>query len=125
MREALPLADARSESPLETRLRLILTRAGLPPESLQFNVRNEFGRVVARVDMAWPSLRLGIEADGVEVHGLPRALHHDRRRQNDLQEVRWTILRFTWDDVVNHPAEVIAKVRWTLKNVEVAANWPI
>ena len=122
MREALPLADARSESPLETRLRLLLTRAGLPPESLQFEVRDATGRMVARVDMAWPGVRLGIEADGRSVHGLPEALLGDRRRQNDLQELRWTILRFTWDDVVNHPQAVIAKVRWTLRNVEAAAN---
>jgi very-short-patch-repair endonuclease len=124
MREALPLADARSESPLETRLRLLLTRAGLPPESLQYKVKAEDGHIVARLDMAYPSVRLGIEADGREVHELPEALLGDRRRQNDLQALRWTILRFTWDDVVNHPAEVIARVRWTLRNVERAAKSP-
>ncbi len=122
LREALRLADPLAESPLETRLRLLLTRAGLPPESLQFKVRDANGRLVARLDMAWPSLRLGIEADGREVHELPEALLADRRRQNDLQDLRWTILRFTWDDVVNHPQSVIAKVRSTLRNAEMAAN---
>jgi very-short-patch-repair endonuclease len=121
---AAGLADARSESPLETRLRLLLTRAGLAPETLQHKVVEEDGYVVARLDMAWPTLRLGIEADGRDVHENPEAVLHDRRRQNDLQALRWTLLRFTWDDVVNHPAMVIAKVRWTLENLETAANLP-
>ncbi len=122
MKVASGLADARSESPLESRLRLILTRAGLAPEELQFRVADSSGRIVARLDMAWPRSRLGIEADGRGVHELPEALLHDRKRQNDLQELGWTILRFTWDDVVNHPAAVVAKVRKTLEHVETIAK---
>ena len=45
---ALALADGRSESPLETRLRVLLTRAGLPPEALQYNVYGDDGRFLAR-----------------------------------------------------------------------------
>ncbi|WP_425343366.1 type IV toxin-antitoxin system AbiEi family antitoxin domain-containing protein [Pseudofrankia saprophytica] len=43
------LADGRSESPLETRVRLLLVDRGLPPEELQWLVTGADGRFVARV----------------------------------------------------------------------------
>ena len=108
---ALSLADARSESPLETLLRLLLVRAGLPPEALQHRVLDGNGRVLARLDMAWPSIGLAVEADGREYHDEPHALYRDRDRANDVVLEGWRILRFTWADVVGRPAWVIAKIR--------------
>jgi very-short-patch-repair endonuclease len=97
---------------LETRLRLVLMAAGLPPEELQFVLRSA-GRFVARLDMAWPSRRLAVEADG-RVHDQPQALYRDRDRQNDIVLAGWTVLRFTWADVVHRPTQVIARVRAAL-----------
>ncbi|WP_322753140.1 type IV toxin-antitoxin system AbiEi family antitoxin domain-containing protein [Frankia sp. Cas3] len=92
-------ADGRAESPLETRLRLLLADGGLVPEQLQWPVRNAAGHIVARLDLAWPSRRLDVEADGVAVHAGPDALYRDRHRQNMLTTLGWTVLRFTWADV--------------------------
>jgi hypothetical protein len=111
---ALVLADARSESPLETRARLVLTRAGLPPEVLQLNVFDRDGQWIARVDMAWPSRRVIIEVDGREHHETPEAVLRDRDKQNRLAGAGWTLLRFTWSDIVRQPAYVIARVRAAL-----------
>jgi very-short-patch-repair endonuclease len=65
------LADRRAESPMETRLRVALTRVGLPPEP-QYPVYDEYGFVLARVDLAYPAAKLAIEYDG--------STHFDRRR---------------------------------------------
>jgi very-short-patch-repair endonuclease len=108
-RERLRLADGRSESALETRLRLLLATAGLPPEELQWTVE-ERGVPMARLDLAWPSRMLAVEADGAAVHGQPDALYRDRRRQNDLVGRGWTVLRFTWQDVVHRPSYVTVSV---------------
>jgi very-short-patch-repair endonuclease len=106
--------DGRAESPLETRLRLLLRDAGRGPEELQYRVRDEAGRVVARADLAWPSRRLLVEADGAAYHGAPHAdpepLHRDRDRQNMLARLGWTVLRFTWADVLARPGHVVATV---------------
>ncbi|KLL11993.1 hypothetical protein FrCorBMG51_07685 [Protofrankia coriariae] len=99
-------ADGRAESPLETRLRLLLTDAGVAPEQLQWQVRDDSGRVVARLDLAWPSRQLDVEADGTSVHGGPVALYRDRHRQNLLTTLGWTVLRFTWPDVTQRPGYV-------------------
>jgi hypothetical protein len=48
----LRLVDRRAESPSETRVRLVLADAGLPPEELQLLVLDGSGHPIARLDMA-------------------------------------------------------------------------
>jgi len=69
--DVLALADWRAESPMETRLRVALTRVGLPPEP-QYSIYDEYGFVLARVDLAYPAAKLAVEYDG--------STHFDRRR---------------------------------------------
>ncbi len=93
------MIDGKAESPLETRLRLLLGDAGLLPDETQWPVHHPAtGQFIARLDFAWPTLRLAIEADGVGPHSDPQALLRDRRRQNDLVRLDWEVLRFTWQD---------------------------
>ena len=113
LQAALLLADERSESALETLLRLLLVRAGLPPETLQLELTRD-GYCYARLDLAWPSQMLAVEADGREHHDKPAALYRDRRRQNDLVLAGWTVLRFTWYDVIHQPQWVAGQVRAAL-----------
>jgi very-short-patch-repair endonuclease len=117
VRPALALADVRSESPLETVVRLLLTRAGLPPEILQLRLFTHHGVCYARLDLAWPSCRLAIEADGRETHDKPEALYQDRVRQNNLVLAGWTVLRFTWFDVLRRPSWVVAQVATALQKL--------
>lgn len=112
--DALALSDSRSESALETKLRLLFTRAGLAPETLQLRLYTRDGVYYARVDMAWPSRRLVVEADGRQVHDQPAAVYGDRWRQNQLQINRWKVLRFTWRDVLLYPERILAEVREAL-----------
>jgi very-short-patch-repair endonuclease len=103
------LVDGRAESPLETRLRLLLRDASLPPEEVQWPVTSG-GRAVARLDLAWPSRRVDVEVDGNATHDDPRALYRGPIRQNELTALGRTVLRFTWADVVRSPAYVVAAV---------------
>lgn len=105
-----PLADGRAESVLETRLRLLLHDAGVPPPRLQWPVTDGTGRVLARLDLAWPGAMLDVEADGGAVHELPPALHRDRERQNQLLDLGWRVRRVTWADVLRTPTKVVAAV---------------
>ena len=111
---AMALANGLSESPLETHLRLLLVRAGLGPEDLQLNIFDANGLFVGRADMAWPSRMLVVEADGREPHAQPKALFGDRRRQNLVSNAGWTVLRFTWSDVLYDPDWVLSQVRQAL-----------
>lgn len=107
-RRALELSDVRAESPPESRLRLALVLAGFAPVP-QYEVRVA-GRLVARVDLAFPHLRIAIEYDGRAVHGLADVFARDRQRQNDLVRAGWTVLRFTAADLRSGGAPAVAQV---------------
>ena len=95
----------KEDSELEKRFTSLSRKHGLPTFSLQHEVWNA-GRFVGRVDAALPELKLAIEVDGFEHHSTPDAFQHDRSRQNALVALGWTVLRFTWSDVVRRPAHV-------------------
>jgi hypothetical protein len=110
---AIALSDARSESPLETLIRLLLVEAGIGPEELQ----HPFwlgGPGHARLDMAWPSVRLAVEADGRKYHDDPEPLYRDRDKGNGATTSRWRVLRFTWADVKQRPQWIVQTVRTAL-----------
>jgi very-short-patch-repair endonuclease len=106
-RRAVDLADERSESPQESRLRVLLRTAGLTPVP-QYVVLDAQGRFVARVDLAFPEYRIAIEYDGAW-HAEPGQLARDRRRLNELVAAGWTVLHVTAADLHDASA-LIAKV---------------
>ncbi|WFE42396.1 DUF559 domain-containing protein [Micromonospora sp. WMMD998] len=112
IREVLALAEPLSESPMETRLRLLLLDAGLGPLTAQHEVRHG-GRFVARVDLAWPALRIAVEYDG-DHHRERAHFRRDVARLNALRSAGWTVLRFTADDVLRRPEATVALVRQAL-----------
>ena len=95
----------KEQSQLETRFGRLARRYGLPDLTLQYEVWDK-GRFVARPDAAYPELKLAIEIDGFAHHSSPDAFQHDRTRQNRLVALGWTVLRFTWNDIVKRPEEV-------------------
>jgi hypothetical protein len=113
-RRVLELADGRAESPMESRLRVLLVLAGLPAPVPQHEVRDGRGRFLARGDLAYVAERIAIEYDGRESHLEPGRFLHDRHRHHDLREAGWEVLRFTADDVLRHPTGVVARVERAL-----------
>ena len=95
---------------METRTRLLLVLAGLPLPLVQFDVYDAAGRFVARVDLAYPQIKLAIEYDG-DHHRERSTFRRDVARLNALRLCGWTVLRFTADDVLRHPAKVVAQVQ--------------
>jgi very-short-patch-repair endonuclease len=69
---------------------------------------------VARLDFAYPAIRVGIEADGYRWHGNPEDWRRDLRRENRLKLLGWTLLRFSWEDVHDRPELVASQVRAAL-----------
>jgi hypothetical protein len=117
--EARSLQTGTEESLLERRFLDLAGRAGLPAPSVQHEVWHG-GRLVARIDAAYPELKLAIEVDGYVAHASPEAFQRDRTRQNRLVALGWTVLRFTWDDVVRRPGEVAAAIAEALNRLTAA-----
>ena len=87
-----------TESLLETLMvQLIRTIPGAPQPERQVRVYNERGELVARVDLAWPSLGIFIELDGQQHKGQPV---YDASRQNAVVAATgWLVGRFTWYEI--------------------------
>lgn len=98
----------------ERALHRILRRAGVTGWRPNFEVRLD-GAVVAIVDVAVPGARLAIEVDGFAYHSDVERFRRDRQRQNTLVALGWTVLRFTWHDLVERPSYVAATIRSQLR----------
>lgn len=110
-RQTVELAEPRSESPMESRLRMTIVLAGLPRPEAQVDLSDGQGRFIGRVDLYYPTHRVAIEYDG----GTHRdSLVPDNRRQNRLLNAGYQLLRFTAADVYNAPESLVAQVRTSL-----------
>lgn len=103
-------ADQRSESPLESLARALWHVAGLSEPEIQAVITAE-GRFVARVDFLWRGARLVVEVDGMAKYAEPGELAREKQRQNALIRAGYTVLRFTWADIVQRPQETVAIIR--------------
>lgn len=107
LRRAAALADPRSESPMESRLRLQLLKARLPSPCVQVELNDASGRFLGRADLYYPDCRLLIEYDG-DNH--KDRLAADLKRQNALVGAGYQMLRFTAADL-RAPGSAAAQVR--------------
>ena len=105
------LAEIRigAESPGETRLRLPLTRAGLPLPELNWNLSRDDGRFIARLDLAWPRYRVASEYDG-RVHASDEQFARDADRWDEIRDVDWNLVRVLSHHVRPSPQVAVNRV---------------
>jgi very-short-patch-repair endonuclease len=110
LRRAIELAEPATESPMETRLRMVLVLGGLPRPEVQARIRGASG-FIGRADLYYPGPRVVMEYDGATHRDSVAA---DNRRQNRLVEAGYRVLRFTAADVFGQASAVVATVRQAL-----------
>jgi hypothetical protein len=109
LRQALEEVRPGSRSPGETRLRLVLTRGGLPHPELNHDVVHR-GRWVARVDFAYPAERLAIEYES-DLHRTDAAAYRkDITRGERLKDAGWWLARATALEVGPHQDEFVRRI---------------
>ncbi|ABL83020.1 conserved hypothetical protein [Nocardioides sp. JS614] len=118
----LRLSDRRFESVGESRTYYLCFREGLPMPIPQYEIMDENGRVVARVDFAWPELGVFLEFDGKIKY---EALLKEGQRASDVVVAEkeresmicrltgWRCIRITWADLAD-PARTAAMIRRAL-----------
>lgn len=92
LRQLIPLADPRAESPRESWTRLEIIGSGLPaPEPQHWIVID--GVPTYRLDLAYPRMRVAVEYDGEEFHDrTPEQREGDRNRRDWLHRNGWTVI---------------------------------
>ena len=66
------------------------------------------------IDVAFTEAKVAVEVDGWAWHVDVDRFRSDRRKGNALARAGWTVLRFTWHDLVRRPAYVLAEIRAAL-----------
>ena len=98
------------ESHLEAEVLRLLLRSGLPAPTLQLEIRDR-GRLVARVDFAWPDQQVILEVDGFRYHDGPARFTDDRHRANRLASLGWTVLATTQKEVRTDATALLEALR--------------
>lgn len=101
--EALTWIRVGSESPGETRTRLVLMRAGLPEPELNQPVYAEGRRWLGRPDMRWVKQRVLLEYQGREFHDSDEQRGRDAVRFKGFTDEDWAVIE-VWNDDVNSDA---------------------
>ncbi|MDR7254844.1 hypothetical protein J2X46_003842 [Nocardioides sp. BE266] len=124
------LADHRLESVAEDRFSYLTYIQGLPRPEPQFEVYDEHGDLVARLDFAWPDLGVFVEVDGrakYEKHRregetLEEFLMREKKREELVcQLTGWTCIRVTWADL-GRPELLATRIRKVMSSRKGAAR---
>lgn len=103
---ALKLVDPLSESPWETRVRLILVDEDFHGFVLQHEVMG--GRY--RLDAAWPHVKVAVEYDG-EHHRTGEQHARDLERWNRLRAAGWIVITVSAKNIISGRDEFVAQLR--------------
>lgn len=105
---ALGVADPRVETTLESIswARFVAAKMRLPiPQAV---VRGH-SRQQWRVDFLFGDRVIG-ECDGAVKYDDPRTLWKEKKRQEDLERAGYIVVRWTWEEIVHRPWEVIERI---------------
>ncbi len=119
VRELLPLADPRAESPMESEARLVIIDGGLPAPVLQYELIDGRGQL-RRLDFAWPDYRVAAEYDGMDWHSGADAMLANRNRTSALMDIRWTVVPIVFEDVRRRPDDLVSRIAMQLRHARAA-----
>ncbi len=94
----------------EELLALCLNDPSLPPMVMQHPIKDSSGRIVARADIGFPSVRLGLEAHSRQFHFGPDAESLDEDRDIAAARCGWELLYLGWY-ATKKPAQVLEIVK--------------
>ncbi len=89
-------ADSRFERVIER----VIVGARLPRPVRQHPVYDATGKLLGTIDVAWPDLRLGIEATSKRWHGALSQIRHDVARDAAITGLDWKLLYPEWRDSI-------------------------
>jgi len=88
---------------------MLLVDGGLPRPEAQVEVYDDLGEFVARLDLGYRHLKVGLEYEG-DRHRSKDVFRRDIARGNALRDAGWLIVRVTADDVYRAPVRFVRRV---------------
>lgn len=105
------------DSPMETRLRMLIVLAGLPEPTVNHIIRDVNGDWVHRFDLSYPHLRLIIEYDGRQHARDDRQWGHDIDRREELDHGGWRLLVVRHTGIYREPGRTLDRILDTMREL--------
>lgn len=109
-RQAAALVRPRVDSPMETKLRLLIVLSGLPEPVIDLHLVDQDGRLRFRLDLSYPDLRLAVEYDGRQHAESDRQWSWDVRRREHLDGLGWRLLVIRSGDMYRTPWQTVQRI---------------
>jgi hypothetical protein len=109
-RRAAAYVRAGVDSPMETRLRMLIVLAGLPEPEVNLTIRDDLGEPIRRYDLSWPGIRVAVEYDGRQHIEREDAWEEDLDRRENLDDAGWRILVVTSKGIYREPHRTVERV---------------
>jgi len=118
-RRAARLVRAGVDSPMETRLRLLIVLAGLPEPEVDHRAHDDDGTLLRRYDLSYLPFRLIIEYDGRQHAESDEQWLSDIGRDEALDDERIRRLVVVARDIYSTPANTLARIPRALRRAGV------
>lgn len=98
------------DSPMESRLRMLIVLAGLPEPVVNFVIRHENGEWQLRFDLCYLELKLIVEYDGDQHAVDPRQRARDLERREAIENMGFRILVVQKHQFYDRPDQVLERI---------------
>jgi hypothetical protein len=111
------------DSPMESRLRMLIVLAGLPEPEVNLTLRDVDGEPVRRFDLSWPEGKVIVEYDGRHHVEREAQWEADLARREEIDDHGWRILVVVANGVYRDPGSTVERV-WRLLRARGVAGVP-
>ncbi len=100
----------RVDSPMETRLRMLIVLAGLPEPEVGYRIYNDDGTWRRRFDLCYPSIKLIVEYDGRQHAESPEQWGSDIDRREEFDDEGYRLLIVRPAGIFKEPARTLHRI---------------
>lgn len=109
-RRAAAYVRTEVDSPMETRLRMLLVLAGIPEPQVNLTIRDVDGEPLRRYDLSWPGVRVIVEYDGRHHIEREAQWEDDLDRREAIDGDGWRILVVVAKGIYREPGRTVERV---------------
>ncbi|WP_203338218.1 DUF559 domain-containing protein [Nocardioides limicola] len=114
-RRAASYVRPRVDSPMETRLRMLIVLAGLPEPEVNVTIRNVVGEPIRRYDLSYRRSRTIVEYDGRHHIEREQQWESDLDRREAIDDDKWRILVVIAKGIYAEPERTLQRIHRVLR----------
>ena len=104
------MVRAKVDSPMESRLRLLMVLAGLPEPRVNFEICDDHGQLRYRLDLSYPEQLLAVEFDGRQHVDVRAQWEGDVIRREDIEAEGWRFVVVTSAQFYGSAGDVLDRI---------------